>query len=96
MFLLFFRICEKKAKTFFKQEWIKKYPVKRKRDVESEIYAHEYWAGHLVYRTFKQKIEKKKELDDKRQMITRIMEANNRKLNSRYDKRQRGNQFPGS
>ena len=72
---------------YFKQEWIKKYPDKRKRNAAGEIYANEYWAGHLVYRIFKQKVEKRKELDERRMLINRMKNASNKPINLMYGQR---------
>ncbi len=66
---------EKKAKVFFQQQWLKKFPQKRKRRKQEEIYAEYYWGGHLVYRILKQKIEKHKETDEKKQLLNRATDS---------------------
>lgn len=51
------------------QEWLKKFPEKRKRIASEEITGLQYWAGHLVYRIFKQKIERRKGKQDQAQFL---------------------------
>ncbi|MDR3547560.1 MAG: hypothetical protein P4M11_04680 [Candidatus Pacebacteria bacterium] len=61
-----YRISEKKAKLFFKQKWLLKFPEKRKRLSLEEIYAKDYWVAYYVWNVFKHKLAKKREREARR------------------------------
>ncbi len=80
-------MTDKRAKLFFKQEWLKKFPEKRKRKESEEIYAKEFWAAHMVYRIFKQMIERKKERDERKQLMSRATDTKVKPLNPLHEYR---------
>ena len=52
---------EEKAINFCSQMWIDIFPEKRTSKYNNEIYIKEYWAMHLVWNIFKQKLAKRRE-----------------------------------
>jgi len=45
--------------------WLKKFPEKRKRKYLDEVHAKCFWAAHLVWKLWKQRIARRKEQDAK-------------------------------